>query len=46
MTGREILDVEVAVVQAISLIAAVIVIAMNLLADAAVMAIDPRARSR
>jgi peptide/nickel transport system permease protein len=37
---------EVAVVQAISLIAAVIVITMNLLADAAVMAIDPRARSR
>ena len=35
---------EVAVVQAISLIAAVIVIGMNLLADAAVMAIDPRAR--
>ena len=37
---------EVAVVQAISLIAAVIVVAMNLLADAAVMALDPRARSR
>ena len=35
---------EVAVVQAVSLIAAVIVIGMNLLADAAVMAIDPRAR--
>ena len=35
---------EVAVVQAISLIAAIIVIGMNLLADAAVMAIDPRAR--
>ena len=35
---------EVAVVQAISLIAAVIVIGMNLLADAAVMAIDPRSR--
>jgi peptide/nickel transport system permease protein len=35
---------EVAVVQAISLIAAVIVIGMNLVADAAVMAIDPRAR--
>ena len=35
---------EVAVVQAISLVAAVIVITMNLLADAAVMAIDPRAR--
>lgn len=37
---------EVAVVQAISLIAAIIVIGMNLLADAAVMALDPRARSR
>jgi len=37
---------EVAVVQAISLIAAVVVIGMNLLADAAVMALDPRARSR
>ena len=37
---------EVAVVQAISLIAAVIVVTMNLLADAAVMALDPRARSR
>ncbi len=37
---------EVAVVQAVSLIAAVIVVAMNLLADAAVMALDPRARSR
>jgi peptide/nickel transport system permease protein len=37
---------EVAVVQAVSLIAAVIVIGMNLVADAAVMAIDPRARSR
>ena len=37
---------EVAVVQAVSLIAAVIVISMNLLADAAVMALDPRARSR
>ncbi len=37
---------EVAVVQAVSLIAAVIVIGMNLLADAAVMALDPRARSR
>ncbi len=37
---------EVAVVQAISLIAAIIVISMNLLADAAVMALDPRARSR
>lgn len=36
---------EVAVVQAISLIAAVIVISMNLIADAAVMALDPRARS-
>lgn len=35
---------EVAVVQAISLVAAAIVIGMNLLADAAVMAIDPRAR--
>ena len=35
---------EVAVVQAVSVIAAVIVIGMNLLADAAVMAIDPRAR--
>jgi peptide/nickel transport system permease protein len=35
---------EVAVVQAISLIAAVIVIGMNLLADAAVMALDPRTR--
>lgn len=35
---------EVAVVQAISLIAALIVVTMNLLADAAVMAIDPRAR--
>jgi len=35
---------EVAVVQAVSLIAAVIVIGMNLVADAAVMAIDPRAR--
>jgi peptide/nickel transport system permease protein len=35
---------EVAVVQAISLIAAVIVIGMNLLADIAVMAVDPRAR--
>ena len=37
---------EVAVVQAISLVAAVIVIGMNVLADAAVMALDPRARSR
>ena len=37
---------EVAVVQAVSLVAAVIVIGMNLLADAAVMALDPRARSR
>lgn len=37
---------EVAVVQAISLVAAVIVVTMNLLADAAVMALDPRARSR
>jgi len=37
---------EVAVVQAISLIAAVLVVTMNLLADAAVMALDPRARSR
>ena len=37
---------EVAVVQAISLIAAVIVVGMNLLADAAVMALDPRARRR
>ncbi|QJR10188.1 Glutathione transport system permease protein GsiC [Usitatibacter rugosus] len=37
---------EVAVVQAISLIAALVVIGMNLLADAAVMALDPRARSR
>jgi peptide/nickel transport system permease protein len=37
---------EVAVVQAVSLIAAILVIGMNLLADAAVMAIDPRARSR
>ena len=35
---------EVAVVQAISLIAALIVIGMNLVADAAVMAVDPRAR--
>lgn len=35
---------EVAVVQAISLVAAVVVIGMNLLADAAVMALDPRAR--
>ncbi len=35
---------EVAVVQAISLIAALIVIGMNLLADIAVMAVDPRAR--
>jgi peptide/nickel transport system permease protein len=35
---------EVAVVQAISLVAAVIVVGMNLLADAAVMALDPRAR--
>jgi peptide/nickel transport system permease protein len=35
---------EVATVQAISLIAALIVVTMNLLADAAVMAIDPRAR--
>ena len=35
---------EVAVVQAISLAAAVIVIGMNLLADFAVMAVDPRAR--
>jgi peptide/nickel transport system permease protein len=35
---------EVAVVQAVSLIAAVIVIGMNLVADAAVMALDPRAR--
>lgn len=35
---------EVAVVQAISLVAAVIVIGMNLAADAAVMAIDPRTR--
>ena len=37
---------EVAVVQAVSLIAAVIVVTMNLLADAAIMALDPRARSR
>ncbi|MGE0804943.1 MAG: ABC transporter permease [Burkholderiaceae bacterium] len=37
---------EVAVVQAISLVAALIVVTMNLLADAAVMAIDPRARER
>jgi peptide/nickel transport system permease protein len=37
---------EVAVVQAISLVAAVLVIGMNLVADAAVMALDPRARSR
>ena len=37
---------EVAVVQAISLIAAIIVIGMNLVADAAVMSLDPRARSR
>jgi peptide/nickel transport system permease protein len=37
---------EVAVVQAVSLVAAILVIGMNLLADAAVMAIDPRARSR
>lgn len=37
---------EVAVVQAVSLVAAVIVIGMNLVADAAVMALDPRARSR
>jgi peptide/nickel transport system permease protein len=37
---------EVAVVQAVSLIAAILVISMNLLADAAVMALDPRARSR
>ena len=36
---------EVAVVQAISLVAAVLVIGMNLLADAAVMALDPRARA-
>jgi peptide/nickel transport system permease protein len=36
---------EVAVVQAISLVAAVIVIGMNLVADAAVMALDPRART-
>lgn len=35
---------EVAVVQAISLIAAVIVVTMNLVADAAVMALDPRSR--
>ena len=35
---------EVATVQAISLIAAVIVVTMNLLADAAVMLLDPRAR--
>lgn len=35
---------EVAVVQAVSLIAAVVVVTMNLLADAAVMALDPRAR--
>jgi len=35
---------EVAVVQAVSLIAAVVVVSMNLLADAAVMALDPRAR--
>jgi peptide/nickel transport system permease protein len=37
---------EVAVVQAISLVAALIVIGMNLLADAAVMALDPRTRAR
>lgn len=37
---------EVAVVQAVSLIAAVIVVSMNLLADAAIMALDPRARAR
>ena len=37
---------EVAVVQAISLVAALIVVTMNLLADALVMAIDPRARGR
>ena len=36
---------EVAVVQAIALIAALIVIGLNLLADVAVMALDPRARS-
>ncbi|MEO5695492.1 MAG: ABC transporter permease [Usitatibacter sp.] len=35
---------EVAVVQAISLVAALVVVGMNLLADAAVMALDPRAR--
>ncbi len=35
---------EVAVVQAIGLIAAVIVVILNLLADTAVMALDPRAR--
>jgi peptide/nickel transport system permease protein len=37
---------EVAVVQAVSLVAAIIVVTMNLLADAAVMMLDPRARSR
>jgi peptide/nickel transport system permease protein len=36
---------EVAVVQAVSLVAALIVIGMNLVADAAVMALDPRARA-
>jgi peptide/nickel transport system permease protein len=36
---------EVPVVQAIGLIAAVLVVCMNLLADVAVMALDPRARA-
>jgi peptide/nickel transport system permease protein len=37
---------EVAVVQAISLVAAVIVVSMNFAADLAVLALDPRARRR
>jgi peptide/nickel transport system permease protein len=37
---------EVAIVQAVSLLAALAVVSMNLLADFAVIALDPRARSR
>jgi peptide/nickel transport system permease protein len=37
---------EVPIVQAISLLAALAVVSMNLLADLAVAALDPRARSR
>jgi peptide/nickel transport system permease protein len=36
---------EVAIVQAVGLIAAVLVVTLNLAADVAVMALDPRARS-